>query len=146
MPGWLGDRYGRFNTSIAFTLLSIILVFGAWIAAPWSSGRIVFAALYGFSSGTFVSMVPTLIAQVCLDMRELGSYIGAVYLIIAPSVLITQPIAGVLADAGHGYERDPFVWLKVFCGLATTVGAIGFVFTRAAYKGRVWGLLQRGKV
>ncbi|KAI0542544.1 major facilitator superfamily domain-containing protein [Xylaria digitata] len=118
MPGWLGDRYGRFNATIAFTLFSVILVIGLWIGAPWRTGRIAFAALYGFGSGTFVSMVPTLVAQVCPDMSRLGIYLGAVYIVIAPSVLINQPIAGVLAASGERYERDSYVWLKVFCGLS----------------------------
>ncbi|KAI1416213.1 MFS general substrate transporter [Hypoxylon sp. FL1857] len=146
MPGWLGDRYGRFNTTIAFTVFSVILVLGVWIGAPWKSGRIAFAALYGFGSGTFVSMAPTLIAQVCPDMSKLGLYLGAVYLIIAPSVLIAQPVAGVLADAGNRNGRDPYVWLKVFCALAMVVGIIGFVAARAAYQGHNTKLWKSGRV
>lgn len=146
MPGWLGDRYGRFNTTIAFTFFSVFLVFCVWIAAPWKSGRIAFAALYGFGSGTFVSMVPTLIAQVCPDMSKLGLYLGAVYLIIAPSVLIAQPVAGVLADAGDGYRRDHYIWLKVFCALAMAVGIVGFLAARAAYQGHTRKLLKGGRV
>ncbi|KAI1086281.1 MFS general substrate transporter [Rostrohypoxylon terebratum] len=146
MPGWLGDRYGRFNTTIAFTFFSVFLVFCVWIAAPWKSGRIAFAALYGFGSGTFVSMVPTLIAQVCPDMSKLGLYLGAVYLVIAPSVLIAQPVAGVLADAGDGYRRDHYIWLKVFCALAMAVGIVGFLAARAAYQGHTRKLLKTDRV
>ncbi|KAI0149831.1 MFS general substrate transporter [Hypoxylon sp. NC0597] len=146
MPGWLGDRYGRFNTTIAFTFFSIALVLGVWIGAPWKSGRIAFAALYGFGSGTFVSMVPTLIAQVCPDMSKLGLHLGAVYLVIAPSVLIAQPVAGVLVDVGDSYSRDPYVWLKVFCALAMFVGIIGFIAARAAYQGHSKKLWKSGRV
>ncbi|KAI1768921.1 MFS general substrate transporter [Hypoxylon sp. FL1150] len=145
MPGWLGDRYGRFNTTIAFTFFSILLVLCVWIAAPWRAGRIAFAALYGFGSGTFVSMVPTLIAQVCPDMSKLGLYLGAVYLIIAPSVLIAQPVAGVLAEAGNKNGRDPYVWLKVFCALAMAVGIVGFIAARASYQGHARNLFVGGK-
>ncbi|OTA99694.1 hypothetical protein M426DRAFT_67314 [Hypoxylon sp. CI-4A] len=146
MPGWLGDRYGRFNTTIVFTFFSIFLVLAVWIAAPWRAGRVAFAALYGFGSGTFVSMVPTLIAQVCSDMSKYGLHLGAVYLVIAPSVLIAQPIAGVLADAGVNNSRDHYVWLKVFCALAMTVGVIGFIAARAAYQGNPRNFLKPGKV
>lgn len=113
MPGWLGGRYSRFNTTIGFTVFTVVLVFCVWIAAPWKAGRIVFAALYGFGSGTFVSMVPTLVAQVFPDMSQLGLHLGAVYIVVAPSVLIAQPVGGVLADAGDRHGRDPYVWLKV---------------------------------
>ncbi|XXH04084.1 2-oxoglutarate-dependent dioxygenase asL3 [Hypoxylon texense] len=146
MPGWLGDRYGRFNTTIAFTFFSVFLVLAVWIAAPWRAGRVAFAALYGFGSGTFVSMVPTLIAQVCPDMSKLGLYLGAVYLVIAPSVLIAQPVAGVLAAVGDSTGRDPYVWLKVFCVLAMLVGVIGFMAARAAHQGNPLNLVKRGRV
>ncbi|KAI1772658.1 MFS general substrate transporter [Hypoxylon cercidicola] len=146
MPGWLGDRYGRFNVTIAFTFFSVFLVLAVWIAAPWRAGRIAFAALYGFGSGTFVSMVPTLIAQVCPDMSKLGLYLGAVYLVIAPSVLIAQPVAGVLAEVGDRNGRDPYVWLKVFCALAMLVGIVGFIAARASYQGHARKLWKSGKV
>ncbi|KAI0405424.1 MFS general substrate transporter [Xylaria palmicola] len=146
MPGWLGDRYGRFNTTIVFNLFSVVLVLGIWIGAPWKTGRIAFAALYGFGSGTFVSMVPTLVAQVCPDMSKLGTYLGAVYIIIAPSVLINQPIAGVLASAGERHVRDRYVWLKVFCALVMFVGVCGFIAARAAYKGHTSRPWKGGKV
>ncbi|KAI1374271.1 MFS general substrate transporter [Hypoxylon crocopeplum] len=146
MPGWLGDRYGRFNTTIAFSLFSVVLVLCVWIAAPWRTGRIAFAALYGFGSGTFVSMVPTLVAQVCPDMSKLGLYLGAVYLVIAPSVLIAQPVGGVLVDVGDRHGRDPYVWLKVFCALGMLVGVIGFITARAAYQGHAGKLWKSGRV
>ncbi|KAI0194224.1 major facilitator superfamily domain-containing protein [Astrocystis sublimbata] len=145
VPGWLGDRYGRFNTVIAFSIYTVAVVLGLWIGAPWREGRIAFATLYGFGSGTFVSMVPTLIAQVCPDMSQLGTYLGAVYLVIAPSVLINQPIAGVLSAAGAGYARDSYVWLKVFCALIMVVGILGFVLTRASYMGHMGKAWKWGK-
>ncbi|GAW17170.1 hypothetical protein ANO14919_066220 [Xylariales sp. No.14919] len=146
MPGWLGDRYGRFNTTVIFTMFSVVLVLGLWIGAPWRTGRIAFAALYGFGSGTFVSMVPTLVAQVCPDMSKLGTYLGAVYILIAPSVLINQPIAGVLASAGGSNERDAYVWLKVFCGVVMFLGVLGFMASRAAYTGQAGNPWKWGRV
>ncbi|KAI1359886.1 MFS general substrate transporter [Xylaria arbuscula] len=157
IPGWLSDRHGRFNTTIAFGLFTIVLVFAVWIGAPSRQGRIAFAALYGFGSGTFIAMVPALVAQICPDdvqQQQLGAYLGAVYIAIAPSVLINQPIAGALASAGGmgqgqgqgegssrnssgGRDDDEYIWLKVFCGLAMSVGVCGFVVTRAAYLGDI---------
>lgn len=146
MPGWLGDRYGRFNTTIGFTFFSVALVLGVWIGAPWEDGRIAFAALYGFGSGTFVSMVPTLVAQICPDMSQLGLHLGAVYLVIAPSVLIAQPVGGELSEAAGRQSRDPYVWLKVFCALGMLVGVVGFMAARAAYMGHARRLWMSGKV
>lgn len=122
------------------------LVLGVWIGAPWEDGRLAFAALYGFGSGTFVSMVPTLVAQICPDMSQLGLYLGAVYLVIAPSVLIAQPVGGELSEAEGKQSRDPYVWLKVFCALGMLLGVVGFMAARSAYMGHTWKLLMRGKV
>jgi len=126
IPGWAGDRWGRFNVTIAFTFLSTVLVLALWIPAENDGARIAFAALYGFSSGTFVSMVPTLIVQVCLDLKKLGAYMGATYLILCPAILMAQPIAGALIGVGY-------VYMKIFCGVVMFIGGTGFIIARATY-------------
>jgi len=126
VPGWAGDRWGRFNVTIAFTYLSTILVLALWIPANNDATRIAFAALYGFSSGTFVAMVPTLIAQVCSNITRLGAYMGATYLILCPAILFSQPIGGALVDIDY-------VYMKVFCGIVMFIGGTGFIVARAQY-------------
>jgi MFS family permease len=111
---------------IITSYLSSILVLALWIPAHNNATNIVFAALYGFSSGTFVAMVPTLIAQVCPDITRLGVYMGTTYLFICPAVLICQPIAGVLlVETGGDYWS-----LQVFCGVALFVGATLYIVAR----------------
>ncbi|KAF2258969.1 MFS general substrate transporter, partial [Lojkania enalia] len=129
VPGWAGDRLGRFNVTIAFTFLSSLVTLAIWIPASNDATRVAFAALYGFSSGTFVSMVPTLIAQVCPDITRLGIYMGAVYLVISPAIIITQPVGGALA--GLGYNN--MTWMKAFGGLVMFLGGFMFVVARQAY-------------
>lgn len=127
VPGWLGDRYGCFNVMISTSYLSSLLVLALWIPAQTNATNIVFAALYGFSSGTFVAMVPTLIAQVCSDISRLGEYMGVTYLVISPAVLVCQPIAGaLLAEDDGGYMP-----LQVFCGVALFLGATFFIASRS---------------
>ncbi|KAG9244291.1 monocarboxylate permease-like protein [Calycina marina] len=133
IPGWLGDRYGRFNIMILTTYLSSLLVLAFWIPAPSNAARLGFSGLYGFSSGTFVSMIPTLIVQVCADLKHIGAYMGAVYLVLCPAILFGQPIGGALAMPGY-------VWMKVFSGMTMFMGGVGFVVARSVYirrKGRV---------
>lgn len=126
IPGWLGDRYGCFNVMIVTSYLSTILVLALWIPATNNPTNIVFAALYGFSSGTFVAMVPTLIAQVCPDITRLGVYMGSTYLFICPAVLICQPIAGALLAETDG----DYFSLQVFCGVAMFIGATLYIAAR----------------
>ena len=129
MPGWAGDRLGCFNVAIAFTLLSSIFVLTVWTAASDNGARIAFSALYGFSSGTLVSMIPTLIAQICPDITKLGIYMGAVYLVMSPSIIISQPIGGTLSSIG----KENMTWMKVFCALIMGAGGFMFIVARSAY-------------
>lgn len=130
IPGWLGDRYGRFNLMIIFTYLSTILVLALWIPASNDNARIAFAALYGFSSGTFVSMIPTLIAQVCSDVKRIGAYMGATYLVLSAAILMAQPIGGALVGNSH---KKGYTHFKIFCGVTMFVGGCAFVVARRSY-------------
>ncbi|KAF2004769.1 monocarboxylate permease-like protein [Amniculicola lignicola CBS 123094] len=134
VPGWLGDRYGRFNIMILTTFLSVALVLGLWIPAENNLLNILFAAFFGASSGTFVAMVPALVAQVCPDIKKIGVYTGVTYMVICPAVLASQPLAGALISANDG----DYTYLQVFCGLAMFVGGIFFVVARAAHGGAGW--------
>ncbi|KAF2173928.1 hypothetical protein M409DRAFT_16196 [Zasmidium cellare ATCC 36951] len=134
LPGWIGDRFGRFNIMIITSLLSTILVLALWIPANSNAPNLVFAALYGFSSGAFVALVPALIAQVCTDMKKLGCYMGAAYIVISPAILIAQPVGGVLITADGG----DFTWLQFYCGVSMFVGVCFFVLSRGAHGGFGW--------
>ena len=134
LPGWLGDLYGRFNIMIATSLLSMILVLALWIPSNSNAPNLVFSALYGFSSGAFVAMVPALVAQVCLEIKKLGFYMGACYLVICPAIIISQPIGGVLIDTDNG----DYTWLQVFCGVSMFIGTVFFILSRGAHRDFGW--------
>ncbi|KAF2994039.1 hypothetical protein E8E13_000394 [Curvularia kusanoi] len=140
VPGWAGDRLGRFNVTITLTFLSSLFVLAVWGPASNDSIRVAFSALYGFTSGAFVSMVPTLIAQVCPDPKKLGTYMGAVYLIISPSVIISQPLGGALSSIGRGN----MIWMKVFCALILAIGGLMVVVARSVYITEVHNRNRRG--
>lgn len=121
IPGWLGDRFGRFNVMIITTFLSTVLVLALWIQARSPTPTIVFSALFGFSSGTFVSMGPALIQQIS-KVDEIGMRMGTSFSIISVAVLTGNPIAGALITLdGGGY-----LYLQLFCGIAMGVGC-GFL-------------------
>ncbi|KAL4991601.1 major facilitator superfamily domain-containing protein [Aspergillus falconensis] len=80
IPGWLGDRIGRFNIAILTTALPSIFALALWIPATTPALTIAFAALFGSTPGTFVSITPALIQQLqpCItrvfeSARDLGS-------------------------------------------------------------------------
>ncbi|KAI2690119.1 hypothetical protein DTO012A7_3893 [Penicillium roqueforti] len=77
LPGYLGDKLGRFNVMIAMCSLSAIVILALWLPgtllAPGSAAiYIVFSMLYGFASGAFVGMVPALLGQISPDVTKIG--------------------------------------------------------------------------
>ena len=62
LPGFAGDKLGRFNANIVVTLGSAILIF-CWTLAQSSAAVTVLIALYGFFGGAVVSLYSPVIAQ-----------------------------------------------------------------------------------
>ncbi|KAB8071468.1 major facilitator superfamily domain-containing protein [Aspergillus leporis] len=123
LPGWIGDKVGRYNTQIVTCLFSGIIVLALWIPAKGSAPLIVFAALYGFGSGAFVSLLPAMIAQIS-DVREIGLRVGMEFATMSVAALVSNPIGGALID--HGSFRD----LQIFCGVVLLGGSVGFGMAR----------------
>lgn len=114
---------------IVTTYVSAILVFALWIPAKTNAPIITFAALYGFSSGAFVSMAPALVAQFS-DIKKIGVRNGTLFAIISVAALVGNPIAGALIAQENG-----FLHLQVFCGALLMAGSTGFVFARSSIVG-----------
>jgi len=125
LPGIVADRVGRFNVMIVTTGFSAIIVLGLWLPSKANAPIIVFCVLYGFSSGAFVSMCPSLVAQIS-PIREIGVRSGTLFLCVAFAGLTGNPIGGALVGNDHG----GFLYLQIFCGIAMTAGALVFVASR----------------
>ncbi len=131
MP-WLGDGYGRFNVTIMCIFVSAVLVVAVWLPATGEVGRDVFAALYGFFAGTLVAITATLAAQICPDVRQIGAYMGGVYLVLSPALLVTLPIGGALGTTG-GLVPTPYWPMKLFGGAVLAVAVVLFIVARNAH-------------
>ncbi|TID13012.1 putative monocarboxylate permease-like protein [Venturia nashicola] len=125
-PGYVADKIGRYNLTIVMMTLTAVSVFAVWTTTRSTGGVIAFAALYGFTSGAFVSMAPTLIAQISPDMRLIGIRNGTQFAILAVAALIGSPIGGAIAGTG---AQPNYMALQVFCGICL---AVGVVFMTAA--------------
>lgn len=133
IPGWLGDRVGRFNVMIVTTLASAILVLALWIPAKSNAPIITFSALFGFTSGCYLSLVPALVAQIS-DVRQIGVRSGTNFFVISIATLTGQPIAGALISANNG----GYLYLQIFCGIIMLLGASLFFAARAVQSGLSW--------
>ncbi|KAJ6781838.1 hypothetical protein PWT90_07553 [Aphanocladium album] len=130
LPGLAADRLGRFNVMIVIAIASAVFVLAIWIPVKSTAGIIAFAALFGFSSGGFVSLAPTLIAQVS-DIRYIGSRVGTGFAVMAFGALTGSPIGGAIVSHEHG----SYTGLQIFCGVVMAVGVCFFVAARYSQAG-----------
>lgn len=129
--GIMGDRIGRFNIFIAVGFMSGILILALWIPCNTTGGLIAFAALFGFSSGAYVSLIAPLVAQVS-PLPEIGVRTGLVLFICALPGLTTNPINGEILAGSSGLTG-----IKIFAGVFCLAGTICIVAARVHKVG--WG-------
>lgn len=125
IPNYLSDRFGVLNVIIPMAYGSSILIF-AMFGATNSAGMVVFAILYGFFSGGFISIVAPVMASFSKHVGEVGSRIGLFLTINAFAILTGSPIAGALL---HPPE---YVWKRpiIFAGVVVFAGSVMLTVSR----------------
>jgi hypothetical protein len=124
VPGWISDIIGQFNTMCIVTSLSGVLVLAFWLPLEFHTslaGIIVFALLFGFVSGGFVSLGPPCVVSLAEDrVDEIGVKLGGFCLAIALGALTGLPIEGAIKDR----EGNKFTGLMCFAGATMILGGI----------------------
>lgn len=131
IPGYFADKYGAFNLLVVTVGLSSIFTLGIWlplsiIDAQNKGGLITFLVLFGFSSGTGISLVPVCFSQVC-DIRDYGKTYGTAYTLASIATLIGTPIAGAILNS----MDNNYAGLVGFCGACYFVAGFLLIFARA---------------
>lgn len=130
VPNFFADKTGPMNIITPFTLVVSILCY-VWIPVKGLGGIIVFALLYGFFSGAYVSIPPSCVASMTDDMTKLGSRLGMNFLASGLGILIGTPVAGALITRMDG----SFLGAQLFAGSVLILAAIGMVITRYMLSG-----------
>lgn len=130
LPGYLADRFGRFNVMILTAALCTLLIFCIWLPptvlnTASEPALTAFAVLFGFWSGAAISLTPVCIAQVS-RVEEIGRRVGTCFSISSFGALVGVPIGGAIIDASGG----GFTGLVVFSGCFYVLALIGFVVAR----------------
>jgi MFS family permease len=129
IPNFIADKAGPLNIIVPCALMSGILVF-VLISIHNLGGIVTVTLLYGFFSGTFVSLPPTIIVQHLSPNRGLiGTRLGMSFSIVAVGALIGNPIAGAILDA-KGFRS---VW--IFGGTLVLAGTGLMATSRILLKG-----------
>jgi len=114
LPGYWADRIGPFNTNIISAFITVIATFGVWLPVGHTkAGIVVFALVFGFTSGCNISMVPVAIGRLC-STQHYGRYYATCYTIVSVAVLMGIPIAGKVVESNKGDYWGLIVLTGVF--------------------------------
>ncbi|KAJ2812930.1 hypothetical protein H4S07_001048 [Coemansia furcata] len=109
LVGMLADAIGPFNALFLSLLVSNVAILAIWL--PFKSlGALITAALvFGFASGSVVSLVPVVTASL-FGIKRLASILGFLFLSYTLGSLVCSPVGGVLLDKyGHGSNYTPLI-------------------------------------
>ena len=139
-PGLLADKIGRFNTMILMIVQCLITVLALWLPAALTTNAktkedllIAFSLLFGFASGSNITLAPVCAGQLC-KTENYGKYFATCYTIVGIGTLVGIPIGGeILSRAGGNY-----VGLIIFGAGCYAAGLVFFIWARIRAVG--WGV------
>lgn len=140
LPGLIADRVGRFNALIFTTVICWVGTFAFWIPAEVldqsaQSTRIglliVFSVVFGFGSGSGISLIPVCVGQLC-KTEEYGRYYATCYTLVSFATLTGIPLAGAVVTATEGRR---YWGLIVFTGLSYAVSTGVFIAAKGVKVG-----------
>ncbi|KAH0144210.1 MFS general substrate transporter, partial [Aureobasidium melanogenum] len=129
-PNLVAARIGLFNVVIPCVLTTGALAF-CFIPAKTQSSLIAVSCLYGFFSGSIVSIIPALGVSISPSRAVIGTRIGMACATIGLGMLAGTPISGAILSK-HGFAAT---W--AFSGTAAVVGACFLVVSRLLHGGMV---------
>lgn len=93
-------------------------------------------AFYGFFSGSFVSLPPTIVVNLSMNARDkIGTRLGQSFAFVAFGVLIGTPIGGAVLDRGG------FTALWAFGGAMLFASGALLIAARVSWVG--WKVLKK---
>lgn len=143
VAGDLADRFGRYNTMIVSLSLCFVSVSCFFLPdvlipeVPSIALLVLFTILFGFVSGSNVSLTPICLGQLC-ETQEYGRYYATCYTIVSFGCLISIPIAGRLLDATGVTGKEKYWAAVVYTGLSYLAALLCFICVRIRVKGWNW--------
>ncbi|KAI2622070.1 major facilitator superfamily domain-containing protein [Xylaria nigripes] len=120
LPGWWADKIGPFNSNMISVGITIFACFVVWLPfGKTAPGLVIFAILFGFSTGNNISITPVCVGRLC-HTQHYGRYYATCYTIVSVACLIGIPIAGNIVTATNGQYWS----LIVFTGLTQVLALV----------------------
>lgn len=133
-PNLLAARIGLFNVMIPCVLITGTLAF-CFIPAKTKDSLIVVSCLYGFFSGSIVSIIPALGVSISPSRAVIGTRIGMACATIGLGMLAGTPISGAILSH-HGFAAT---W--AFSGAVAILGACILMISRVLHGG--WRIMLK---
>jgi MFS family permease len=142
VPGFMADKLGRFNSMIAALAICSATSLTFWLPAslltPTTPAEataikalsIIYAVIFGFASGSNISLTPVCVGQLC-DTSQYGRYYATCYTVVSFSTLTGIPIAGTLIQAAGGKYWGVVIWTAICYVLSSGC----FIWSRALQVG-----------
>ena len=129
IPNFLADKTGPLNMHILFAFTAALLIF-CWIAIRNTPGIVAFSVLYGFFSGTFVSLPGPIVVSLSPNHGTVGTRMGMGLGFSGLGLLVGSPIAGAILR-NHGWAglqawSGGLVSISALCMLASRITKAGW--------------------
>lgn len=143
VAGDMADRFGRYNTMIVSLSLCLTSTSCFFLPDALSPGLqstallVTFVVLFGFVSGSNVSLAPICLGQLC-ETQEYGRYFATSYTVASFGCLISIPIAGGLLDVSESEGRRRYTAAIGYTSASYLVAVLCFLWVRLRIKGWNW--------
>jgi MFS family permease len=136
VPGQLSDKFGRFNVIIVTIALTAISILGIWLPAGDSKPVLIgFAVMFGFASGSNLSLSAVCVGQLC-EARDFGRYLTTAMIIASFGTLSSVPLGGALLRVSGG--ENGWVAMIICSGLSYLLALVCYMTARVLAVG--WSL------
>lgn len=148
-PAYISDSVGHFNILFPSALISGLLCLLLWMFSTNVASVMSFAVLYGFFSGSFISVITPCVAQIS-DMKEIGTNIGLLYSLISFPYVHTPPtsqtvfhplhralVGGPVAGALLSHHEGLYTNVAAFSGATTLLGSLFILASRLTIDSRI---------
>ncbi|KAJ2450613.1 hypothetical protein EV183_004182 [Coemansia sp. RSA 2336] len=125
--GFAADYIGPLNALLMSSVVSTIAILVIWLPFKSLGALIVSAVIFGFFSGSLVSLIPVISANL-FGIKRLSSNIGLLFISYTIGSFVCSPVAGALLDKyGHGSD---YTWTIVYAGVFFAMASILLVILR----------------
>lgn len=129
IPGVLADRMGPLNMLFVFGNISGIFIL-CWSRMTSHAAITAFSALYGFFSGSILSLLSVSLSHMAGNPQDIGTYLGMGMFIVSFGTLVGPPINGALLT-----DYQSFLQAQIFSGVVVIAGCFLLIVTKISWKG-----------